>query len=226
MHQQNQSILGPPGLIQNPQDDFVRLFQEFRTRFKSSKVTTEVTHLLEAFGRCYLPYMDINRVMKEDHTCDLFFKALLGNSRPTQAIPMIIQRCRYFAPIQPIVRTTVRAHDTGESTPPVTSTEAFITVNLPSIIHPNMTLSTLVENHFLLGQVEARHTHKTEMVQAIDGFAVFIFWTPEDDDDGTVQVENAPRRPKFALGGDVMLPTLEDGPTLYRCIAGVVHSGR
>ena len=230
LHQQNESALGPPGVIANPQDRFVEEYQRLRTQFTSSQQVTNATNLFRAFCECYLPHLNVEDLLREDQGVEWLFQGLMGNSRPTQTIPRIINRCRYFAPVQPCIRTTMTAHDPTHFSPPATTTNLpFLTINLPDILPPNTTLSGLIEAHFRDGFVDLRHTSKEELVFACDGLPVFIYWVPPNPvvlpQQPAGSNQQPPRRPQFSLGGDVMISTREDGPTLYRLCAGGLHSG-
>ena len=230
LYQQNESTLGPPGLIANPQDRFVEEYQRFRTQFTSSQQLGDLTTLFRAFCQCYLPHLNVEDLLKEDQGVEWLFQGLMGNSRPTQAVPRVINRCRYFAPVQPVIRTTMTAHDPSQFSPPaITSTEAFLTIRLPQTLPPNTTLSGLIETHFRDGFVDVRHTTKEELVFACDGLPVFVYWVPPapvvDPTQPSGSSLQPPRRPSFNLGGDVLIHTREDGPALYRLCAGGLHSG-
>ena len=229
MHHWNESPNGcPPAPIQ--EDRFASELIQFKNTYASSTVVADAADLFKTFCQCYYPHKDLQDLIRNEQDIDWMFRGLLGNPIANATIPIVIPRSEFFSFIQPRIRRTTIPHDSSQFHPPPTiGYEHQITIELPENFPPTTTLSGLIEEFFRDGHVDNLYTIKSELMNGCDALLVFIYWTPPA---GTVAVASGsgtapprPRRPRFRLGGDLLIPTVEDGPVLYRLTGGCLHEG-
>ena len=224
----------PYPIIQNPENSFVEMFQDFRQRYTSSGMTADARPLLKELVKHYIPHKTYDNVYNNYQDADLFFESLVGHTQPTATRPRI-PRCTALERIQLLVQTKTTfgtccgGHQ--EQVADRVDWQAFVSVTLTD--NNTSSLAELVQEYFQNGQSAmircsacGRQIHKTvtdQIVRTPEAILVYVYYIPTSQ---LVTSYNAHvPRPEIDIVDNIIVDIVEDGEVEFELIGSCQHYG-